>query len=119
METVRGVSLTPTSLQQSTQYSANAGQLTVDLSKITLNGTTKTVTVDLKGGHAVVIVPKSMNVNATCTAHVGHVDCLGRPADGVRAEAASTGGPGVADKSGTLNVTVEVNAGVAEVITGA
>ena len=115
-----GVStVTPTSLQQSTQYSANAGQLTVDLSKIRIpRGADKTVTVDLKGGHAVVIVPKSMNVNATCTAHVGHVDCLGRPDDGVRAEATNTGGPG-ADKSSTLNVTVEVNAGVAEVITGA
>ena len=100
-------------------YRANAGELTLDLSSITIpKGTEKAVNVELKGGHAEVIVPKGMNVAATCEVEVGRADCLGQAARGGHRQPTNSTITGTAE-SGTLNLNVKVNAGFAEVSTGA
>ena len=98
-------------------YASNAGEFRLDLSGVSIpKGEVKSVEVDLKGGHAEVVVPVGMTVNATCEAQVGHTECLGAVSDGLRKQ--STGhAPGGTD-SGTLNLDVKVNAGFAEVVTG-
>ncbi len=109
--------LTPTYAQLQNSYTSNAGELRLDLSSVSIpKGVTKTVEVDLKGGHAEVVVPDGMNVVATCAAEVGQTDCLGNTSDGVRR--ASTGTTTGNAQSGTLNLDVKVNAGFAEVNNG-
>ncbi len=95
-------------------YSANAGQLTLDLSQITIPaGKTQQLAVDLKGGHAEVVVPAGMNVQATCETGAGRIDCLDSTAEGLKqvATGSQPGTPG----SGELLLRVRVNAGYAEV----
>lgn len=95
-------------------YTSNAGELTLDLSSITIpEGQVKNVTVDLKGGHAVVVIPSTMKVDATCDAQLGRADCFGQVADGIGKEstASTTGASG----TGTLKLSVKVNAGFAQV----
>jgi len=107
----------PTNAQLLSSYSANAGELRLDLSAVTIpKDVVKTVDVDVKGGHAMVVVPAGMNVNAVCEAQVGHTDCLGHISDGVRGQ--STNSVGHDPDTGTLNLNVKVNAGFAEVSNG-
>jgi hypothetical protein len=109
--------LHPTYADLQNSYSSNAGEFRLDLSGVTIpKGEVKSVEVDLKGGHAEVVVPVGMNVNATCEAQVGHTECLGEVSDGVRK--LSTGHAAGQTDSGTLNLDVKVNAGFAEVING-
>ena len=109
--------LTPTYAQLQDSYTSNAGELRLDLSSVSIpKSAVKTVEVDLKGGHAEVIVPKGMNVIATCEAQVGHTECLGSVSDGLRK--VSTGSMTGNAESGTLNLDVKVNAGFAEVNNG-
>ncbi|MET3804847.1 phage shock protein PspC (stress-responsive transcriptional regulator) [Nakamurella sp. UYEF19] len=98
------------------EYTSNAGDLTLDLSSVTIpSGQVKNVNVELKGGYAKVVIPASMKVDATCDAQLGRADCLGQIADGIgrQSTASTTGTSG----SGTLKLTVKVNAGYAEVKT--
>ena len=110
--------LRPTSLEElQDSYRANAGELGLDLRSLTIpRGTTKTVDVDLKAGHALVQVPAGMTVNAVCSADVGHTECLGGTSDGVRKQ--STGAATGSTDSGTLQLTVHLRAGFAEVVRG-
>ena len=109
--------LTPTYSQLQNSYTSNAGELRLDLSSVSIpKATVKTVDVDLKGGHAEVVVPDGMNVIATCEAQVGHTDCLGNLSDGLRKQ--SKGSVTGHAESGTLQLTVKVNAGYAEVNDG-
>ena len=108
---------TPSYAELQNSYSSNAGELKLDLSSVVVpKNVVRTVEVDLKGGHAEVVVPAGMNVNATCEVEVGHTDCLGQVSDGLRKESKQTV-TGHAD-SGTLNLDVKVNAGFAEVSNG-
>jgi len=107
----------PTYAELQSSYSANAGELRLDLSGVSIpKGVVKTVDVDLKGGHAMVTVPAGMNVRAVCEAQVGHTDCLGHISDGVRGQSTNTVGQNAG--SGTLDLNVKVNAGFAEVTNG-
>ena len=108
----------PTSLAElQDSYRANAGELGLDLRSLTIpRGTTRTVDVDLKAGHALVQVPAGMTVHAVCSADVGHTECLGGTSDGVRKE--STGTATGSTDSGTLQVNVHLRAGFAEVVSG-
>lgn len=101
-------------------YSANAGELTLDLSALPLGKDDKTVDAQLKAGRALVLVPPGMNVIAHCGAKLGHTQCLADSTDGVQTsshgvQTSSPGAPGNTGKSGTLTVNVQVNVGVAEV----
>lgn len=105
----------PASLAEvQSNYSSSAGTITVDLTQIAITkGTTTNVVVNLGGGHAEVLVPENMAIVANCDAQVGNVDCLGKIDDGVSAYA--TNSRNVSPDTGTLNVTVKVNAGFAQV----
>ena len=107
--------IVPASLSElQPSYSSNAGDLTLDLRGITVpKGQTRTVDVDLKAGRALIQVPAATNVTAACQAHVGQVDCLGQTADGVRKSGSGTISGNA--ESGTLNIDVTVNAGLAQV----
>lgn len=103
------------SAQLQDSYSANAGELDLDLRAVTIpRGTTRTVDVDMKAGHALVQVPAGMTVNAVCSADVGHTECLGGTSDGVRKQSMGTA-TGSSD-SGTLQLNVHLRAGFAEVV---
>ena len=110
--------LTPATLSElQGSYSVNAGELGLDLRNISIpRGTTKSVDVEVKAGHAVVQVPAGVTVDAVCSADVGHTDCLGAQSDGVRQQ--STGTAAGSANSGTLQLTVHVRAGFAEVVHG-
>ena len=110
--------LNPTTLAQvQDSYSVNAGELDLDLRSIAVpRGTTKTVDVEVKAGHALVHVPIEASVTAMCSADVGRTECLDGRSDGVRQESVGTA-TGRAD-SGSLLVNVHVRAGFAEVVRG-
>ncbi len=98
-------------------YAMNAGELDVDLSAISIpRGTTKTVDVEVKAGHALVHVPAGVTVDAVCSADVGRTDCLGGQTDGVRRQSQGTVVGG--GDAGTLHLQVKVHAGFAEVVSG-
>ena len=61
-------------------------------------------------------VPADANVNVTCSANAGEVDCLGLQADGLQQEI-SQEQVGSTDE-GTINLNVHVGAGHAEVRNG-
>ncbi len=105
---------TPTLATLQSSYTANAGDLRLDLSGVQIPADkSRDVTVTVKAGHAEVVVPAHTKVVASCEAKVGQVDCLGQTNDGVNAHTTSLDSAGA--EGGTLNVTVEVNAGFAEV----
>jgi phage shock protein PspC (stress-responsive transcriptional regulator) len=108
--------VTPTQLADlQPVYSFNAGELRLDLTGLTIPADqVRAVTVTVKGGHAEVIVPTGMTVAANCEARAGNVDCLGQTDRGVNAHATGTQAD-TNPRSGTLNVTVQVTAGFAQV----
>ena len=112
--------LNPTQLSElSSNYVAQAGEFTLDLSAIPTvpKGQDRTVTIQVKAGHAEVTVPKTMNVTATCETKVGDARCLGTEIQGINKDATVNQSPST--DTGRLNVIVKVNAGFAEVNTGA
>ena len=107
-------SMTPTYANLQSSYSANAGELDLDLSGVVIpQGVTRTVDVELKAGHAHVAINPSTNVVAVCAADVGQTKCLGEGSDGVRTQSSTTivG----TSNSGQLKLNVTVKAGLAEV----
>ncbi|HEY3606424.1 MAG TPA: PspC domain-containing protein [Pseudonocardiaceae bacterium] len=58
-------------------YQRSVGSLRLDLTQLPKTGTVHT-TVKLGAGNATVVVPADADVVATCSANVGHVDCLGQ-----------------------------------------
>ena len=77
---------------------------------------TVTTEVEVRAGQASVIVPDDANVNVTCTANAGDVDCLGNVESGLRKQTSTTQA-GSSDQ-GTINLKVHVGAGQAEVRNG-
>ena len=63
-----------------------------------------------------VIVPQDANVEVTCSANAGDVDCLGQHESGLRRELTATN-QGSSDQ-GTIDLEVHVGAGQAEVVYG-
>ncbi len=110
----------PTSVAAATAQSPfelNGGQGTLDLSRLTVPaGQIANIDVEVRAGQASVIVPDDATVNATCTANAGEVDCLGVQSDGLQQEVTSRQ-DGSSDE-GTINLTVHVGAGQAEVRNG-
>lgn len=93
----------------------NAGQATLDLSGLDLNGQTVRTDLIVHAGQATIIVPDDVTVEATCTASLGDASCLGTDRNGVRPEVRHQR-PGTDKDAGTLVVEVRSNAGQAEVI---
>ncbi len=94
-------------------YVWNAGQATLDLSALQFTDDKQVVTTSLTvhGGRAVIIVPKGVEVEATCSAGLGDVRCLDNRDNGVKPE--TTGHQ--QGKHGKLVIDVHANAGQAEV----
>jgi hypothetical protein len=99
------------------EYVLNGGQGELDLSAITVPaGKTVTTKVEVRAGQASVIVPGDANVNVTCTTNAGDVNCLGNEESGLRKQTSNTQ-TGSTDQ-GTINLSVQVGAGQAEVRNG-
>jgi len=95
-------------------YVLNGGQGTVDLSAVRPEaGKSLAVDVEVKAGHAQVILPAEANYQVSCSANAGRVDCLGASGEGWRTERTVTD----TDNSdvGTIVLDVHVGAGYAEV----
>lgn len=104
----------PTSLADvKSSYLINGGDLTLDLSAITIPvGADTKVDVKVGGGHANVTLPATMNVKAFCEVGAGAVSCLGDETGGAMRKASGS----VSNKAGgTLILNVKVNGGFAEV----
>lgn len=99
------------------EFELNGGQGTLDLRQLDVTaGQTVDTDVTVRAGQATVIVPSDANVNLTCTANAGEIDCLGVRKDGLDQEITKTQ-DGSSD-SGTINLTVHVGAGQATVRNG-
>ncbi|WP_157695387.1 PspC domain-containing protein [Nakamurella panacisegetis] len=112
--------LRPTAIAQlQDSYVAQAGEFNLDLSALPTipKGAERTVTIQVKAGHADVTVPTTMNVTATCETKVGEAQCLGYSIRGVNQQTTVRQSPSA--DAGRLNVIVKVNAGFAEVKTDA
>ena len=103
--------------ERQSPYRLNGGQGTLDLSGLTVPaGQSADIDLEVGAGQASVTVPADTTVNVTCTANAGDVDCLGVQSDGLHQEI-SSGQAGSSD-NGTINLTVHVGAGQAEVRNG-
>ncbi len=95
-------------------FELNGGQGTLDLRQLHLTSDqTVDTEVTVRAGQATVIVPKDANLNVTCTANAGEVDCLGVTQSGLQQEIVRTE-QGSSDE-GTINLTVHVGAGQGQV----
>ncbi len=104
---------TPTSVDAvADSYYWNAGQATLDLSGITVPpGETVRTDVTIGGGQVTVLLPADTTIDASCSATVGQVDCLGRELSGVRTEYhADLPGSG---RHGVIDIDIHSNAGQA------
>ncbi|GGG13781.1 hypothetical protein GCM10007304_29800 [Rhodococcoides trifolii] len=81
-------------------YSSSLGDLTLDLTDLTLT-TDRTVAISSGAGDVKVDVPKTMNVRAVCTSGLGDTDCL-------TGDSAQTSGP-------LLTLTIDNSLGDVEV----
>ena len=106
---------TVNSVQQ--EYVLNGGQGTLDLRGLSVPaGRTVSTEVEVRAGQASVIIPAEANVEVTCTTNAGEVDCLGNVENGLHKETSATQ-DGSSDE-GTIDLTVHVGAGQAEVRNG-
>lgn len=105
----------PTTMAAAEQeFELNGGQGTLDLRQLDVRaGQTVDTDVTVRAGQATVIVPGDTDVNLTCTANAGEIDCLGIRKDGLDQEITTTQA-GSSD-NGTINLTVHVGAGQATV----
>ncbi len=95
-------------------YVWNGGQATLDLSGLQIpKGEVVATDLTVRGGQAEIIVPAGLRVDATCSATVGDVRCLGNAQSGVHPQADGHQDGDV--ESGTLKVEVRSNAGQATV----
>ncbi len=99
------------------EFVINGGQGTLDLTQLDVPaGQTVHPDVTVRAGQATVIVPADANVNVTCTANAGEVDCLGVTQSGLQQQVDRTQS-GSSDE-GTIDLTVHVGAGQAQVRNG-
>lgn len=99
------------------RYVMNGGEGVLDLSDIEVAaGESVRAELEVRAGHAEVIVPEGTTVNATCVGNVGQVDCLGQIDGGIdNRQTATQAGD---EESGTIDLLVRVGAGQAEVRNG-
>ena len=98
-------------------YTLNGGQGVLDLSRLQVAADTTTTTeVEVKAGHAEVILPKDTNYTVSCSSNAGRIECLDQVASGWGNER-TVENHSFTDK-GTVNLTVHVGAGFAEVRNG-
>ena len=109
---------TPASVGEvESRYTLNGGEGVLDLSGITVPaGQVLDVDVDVRAGHASVILPADTNYEATCSANVGRVECLDVAASGWDNDQTAVR-TDVTDR-GTIDIDVHVGAGYAEVSHG-
>lgn len=106
---------TPSAVQET--YVMNGGQGVLDLSGLTVPaGQTVRTEVEVHAGQASVVLPTDAAVDVTCTSNAGEVDCLGESRSGLRQQIEKTQA-GAADR-GTIDLTVHVGAGQAQVRRG-
>lgn len=92
------------------EYRLSTGEAHLDLSKLVLKqGQVVTTSVDVNAGQATVTLPTGVNVNVTCSANVGNLDCLGNTNDGISVEVTYADGSGA--NGSTINLDVHVGAG--------
>ena len=99
------------------QYEINGGSGNLDLRGLTVPaGQTVTTEVEVHAGQAAVLLPADASVDVTCTSNAGEVDCLGGRRSGLLQQVSrvETGSP----DQGTIDLTVHVGAGKAEVRRG-
>ncbi len=107
--------MTPAAVQS--EYVLNGGEAVLDLSDITVPaGQTVATDVEVRAGNARVIVPQDANVEVTCSANAGDIDCLGQSRSGLRQELTASN-QGSSDE-GRIDLTVHVGAGQAAVVYG-
>jgi phage shock protein PspC (stress-responsive transcriptional regulator) len=99
------------------QYVLNGGQGVLDLRNLNVPaGDTVATEVEVRAGQATVLVPDDVNVEVTCSANAGEVQCLGSVQDGLNTETTASQ-DGFTDE-GTIQLNVHVGAGQAEVRNG-
>jgi phage shock protein PspC (stress-responsive transcriptional regulator) len=105
----------PTSLADVAKpFQVQAGHGDLDLSNLSVPaGQTADVTLIVRAGRADVTLPQGVTTNLTCQAGAGSFDCLGKQQDGT--DQNSTQVVQGDAEHGTLNVSVQVKAGYAEV----
>lgn len=97
-------------------YHWNAGQVTLDLSKVAVPaGETVRTDVSIGGGQVTVVLPADTAITARCSATVGQIECLGQRRSGVRAESVAI--QRGSSTHGTIDIDVHSNAGQAVVRT--
>lgn len=98
-------------------YEVNGGAGTLDLTGVTVPaGQTVRTDVEVHAGQASVVLPADATVDVTCTSNAGEVDCLGERRSGLRQQVDQVQA-GSSDR-GTIELTVHVGAGQAEVRRG-
>jgi hypothetical protein len=104
---------TPTTVDTvADSYYWNAGQATLDLSGLDVPaGEIVRTEVTVGGGQVTVLLPADTEIDATCSATVGHVDCLGQQRSGVRADYLAER-PG-SSRHGVIDIDIHSNAGQA------
>ncbi|AZI58638.1 PspC domain-containing protein [Nakamurella antarctica] len=105
------------SSQLQPEYRINAGEGVLDLSGISLTaGESVTTSLKVSAGSGSVTLPAGVNLNVQCRTDAGDMDCLGEMRDGLRN--AYTFTDLKPTYTGTINLTVQVNAGELKVSRG-
>lgn len=109
-------SWTPTTAAEADQgYQLEAGNATLDLSKLTVKaGETVSTSANVKAGQLTVLVPNDVNVEVSCASNLGSMQCLGEQSNGwhnQRSSSVSATSP----KAGTIKLDAQVGVGDLEV----
>jgi phage shock protein PspC (stress-responsive transcriptional regulator) len=108
------VAVTPQSLADLRgHYTLAAGQLTVDLSQLSLSAN-RTVSASVALGHLVVVVPAQADLDIHAHAGAGHINLLGAADDGVNIDSPLSRSPN--GGGGTLHLDLRVGFGEVEVV---
>jgi phage shock protein PspC (stress-responsive transcriptional regulator) len=112
---VGDVNETPaTRAQVQSSYLRSAGTVHLDLTKITDTSKAIHTRVRVDAGEILVLVPRTADVDVTCKANVGEVDCLGQTQDGPGSEKKIVNDFGP-DGEGGLKIDLDVHAGAGHV----
>lgn len=65
------------------EYTRTAGSIDLDLTRLQPGDEPVSTTVRVGAGEARVLVPESADVDFSCDARTGNIDCFGRTADGI------------------------------------
>ncbi|HEV2779149.1 MAG TPA: PspC domain-containing protein [Actinophytocola sp.] len=99
-------------------YQRTAGTVTLDLTALPAVGDDVDTRVEVDTGEAVVILPENADVELTCSAGVGDVQCLGQEATGPDSKVEFTDYGADGEGGLKIELDVEVGAGTVEVRRG-